>query len=404
MGYKSRNSSSIFWRLCLRSVRLRRPQALLGIGSLLVGAAVCSLLLNLYSGVRQKMTESFSAFGPNIILAPRSASPRSTSLPSVMPIPGARRLKRVDQRFPGAAMLPVLYAVVRLSPSKNALPGQSSENVVAVGTDLRSMWQMYPGWRVESNPKLYALSDCAVGHHLATELQVRPGDELTLESFNPASAGRTTRSAEYRIRTIVSTGAAEDDQVFLSLSSLEQLTNLQGEVSTVELRLPGSSKRIEQAIPRLAALFPAMGVRAVRQIVYSEARVLGTLSRLLLALTVLILIVVALCVAATMTAIVIERGKDIALMKALGASDRVVMEFFVSEGAVLGLLGGLVGFGIGAVLARHIGLRLFGVALAPSGWVLFIVCVSTVALSVIATLFPVQMVRRIQPAVALKGA
>src|SRR5579875_509431 len=53
---KPRNPRSIFWRLCLRSLQVKRPQAALGIGSLMVGAAVCSLLLNLNQlAVRQAM-------------------------------------------------------------------------------------------------------------------------------------------------------------------------------------------------------------------------------------------------------------------------------------------------------------------------------------------------------------
>ncbi len=147
-----------------------------------------------------------------------------------------------------------------------------------------------------------------------------------------------------------------------------------------------------------------MDARPVRQIVYSEAKVLGTVSRLMLALTILILTIIALCVASTMTAIVLERRKDIAVMKALGASNRAVMELFVSEGVALGLIGGLAGFFLGALFAREIALRLFDVALAPSWWVFPVVCLSTIVLAVFATLFPVRVVRRIQPAVVLKGA
>jgi putative ABC transport system permease protein len=404
MAYKQPNSRSIFWRLCLRSVQVRRPQALLAIGSLIVGAAVSSLLLNLYGGVQRKMTESFSSFGANVILAPHSVSHGSSSLPSVMPQPSYQHLGQLARLFPGLASIQVLYAVVRIGSSGDSSKGEGGQNVVAVGTDLPRLWRMYRGWRLQATPVSYRPDDCAIGRHLAYELQLHVGDELTLRELGSIAAERADHSATCTITAIVSTGAAEDNQVFVPLNSLQQLTNMRHEVSTVELRLPGNSKQIERAISRVAALFPGTDVRPVRQIVYSEAKVLGTLSRLMLALTVLILIIIALCVMATMTSIVIERRKDIALMKALGASDRVVMEFFLSEGAALGLLGGLAGFGLGAVLARDVALRLFHVALAPSGWVFPLVCLSSVALAVAATLFPVQMVRRVQPAVALKGA
>src|SRR5579863_3424198 len=61
---------SLFWRLWLRSLTVKRPQAALAIGSVLVGAAVASMLLNLYGDARRKMTQEFRAYGPNVVLAP----------------------------------------------------------------------------------------------------------------------------------------------------------------------------------------------------------------------------------------------------------------------------------------------------------------------------------------------
>lgn len=395
---------SIFWRFCLRSLQVKRPQAILGIGSLIVGAAVCSLLLNLYGGVQRKMTESFRAFGANVILTPREPSSPSNDLPGVMPEPAPGDLASLRQRQPGLTAVPVLYAVTRLNSTQPdpRLPG--GENVAVVGTNLGAFFEMNPNWHLQALGGNLGPDDCAVGTHVAAEMQFHLGSELRLETLRNGSEPAEPVSRTFRIATIISTGASQDDQVFVPLEALEQMTGLNGRVSAVELRLPGSSAQIEAGINKLAAMFPQSDVRPVRQIVYSEGQVLGTIRRLMLALTALILGIIALCVGATMTAIVLERRKDIAVMKALGASDRLVMELFLSEGAGLGLLGGLAGFFVGALFARWLALRLFNVALAPSWWVFPLVCVATMALALIATLFPVRIVRRIQPAVALKGS
>ncbi|HEX5482833.1 MAG TPA: FtsX-like permease family protein [Terriglobia bacterium] len=397
------NPRSIFWRFCLRSLQVKRPQAALGIGSLIVGAAVCSLLLNLYGGVEHKMAESFRAFGANVILTPRVAASPSGDLPSVMPEPAPGQLASLRERWPGSAAVPVLYAVTRLHPSPPdpRLPG--GENVAAVGTDLAAYLRMNPNWHLQRAGGASGPEDCAVGAHVAAELQLHPGGEIRLESL-PTGATDQTQSQTFRIAAVVSTGASQDDQVFVPLPALQRLAGSAGSVSAIELRLPGTSAQIEAGINQLAGAFPHSDVRPVRQIVYSEGRVLGDIRRLMLALTALILGIIALCVAATMTAIVLERRKDIAVMKALGASDRLVMELFLSEGAGLGLVGGLAGFFLGALAARWLALRLFDVALAPSWWVFPIVCAATVALALAATLFPVRIVRRIQPAVVLKGS
>ncbi len=401
---KPRNPRSIFWRLCLRSLQVKRPQAALGIGSLMVGAAVCSLLLNLYGGVQRKMTESFSAFGANIILTSREVAAHSSDLPTVMPEPSPQRLEALRREHPSILTVPVLYVIMRLnSPAADSRLPEGKE-VVAVGTTLEGISAMNPNWHFQTLNQRPEPRDCAVGIHLAEAMQFHPGDSLQLQMLETGSGHDQSAQETFRIATIVSTGASEDDQVFVPLAALQQMAGLQGKVSAMELRVPGDVKAIESAVRQLAKLFPEMDARPVRQIVYSEAKVLGTVSRLMLALTILILTIIALCVASTMTAIVLERRKDIAVMKALGASNRAVMELFVSEGVALGLIGGLAGFFLGALFAREIALRLFDVALAPSWWVFPVVCLSTIILAVVATLFPVRVVRRIQPAVVLKGA
>jgi putative ABC transport system permease protein len=178
---------------------------------------------------------------------------------------------------------------------------------------------------------------------------------------------------------------------------------MKGGVTLVELSIPGETRDVESAVHRLAGLLPGLEVRPIRQIVYSEGKVLGTIRWLLLSLTILILVIIALCVMATMTAIVLERRKDIGVMKALGAADALLMRLFMTEGAGLGLVGGALGYGVGVLVARGLAERLFGVTLGLNAWTLPVVCGLTVALAMIAAQVPVRIVRAIQPTVVLKG-
>jgi putative ABC transport system permease protein len=117
----------------------------------------------------------------------------------------------------------------------------------------------------------------------------------------------------------------------------------------------------------------------------------------------LILVILALCVAATMTAIALERRRDIAVMKALGAGDRTVLELFLGEAALLGLAGGAVGFALGGLAAHHLALRLFGVTLRLVWWTFPVVCLVSVLVALVAASLPVRLVRGVQPAAVLKG-
>jgi len=207
----------------------------------------------------------------------------------------------------------------------------------------------------------------------------------------------------FTIAGLVSTGGSEDDQVFLPLDALQQLTGLTGKVSIIEMRLPGAASAVDSAIGNLSRTFPSLEIRPVREIVQSEGRVLGTIQALLWALAALILGVVVLCVMATVTTIMLHRRKEVAVMKALGASDRAIAVLFLTEIAALGIAGGVVGFAAGALLARRLGVDLFGVPLSTDWGAALPVLLAAVLAAALPALLPVSTVRGIDPARALKG-
>lgn len=473
---KKRMRNSLFWRLWLRALTVKRPQAGVAIGSLLVGAATMSLLVNLYSGVRRKMTQEFRAYGANVVLAPGSGS----SSPGLMDEQVMSPLEAFKQRAPGVVVVPRLDVVARIrrAPGEPQVP--ESMNAVVVGTDFGGLLRLNPGWRLLNSTQTLEPGSCAVGEHVAALLHLEVGSVIRVEpvgqfaELSLASEGSPRRSKSaamrsgresvqgsdparraltpllgkegargwlqvpereptpqpFRISTVVSSGASEDDQIFLPLAALQGLTGLGGgaalgprlgqhpkgdsvggKISLVELSVPGEPAEVERWVGELSRAFasPSAGapesveVRPVREIVSSEGTVLVTIHGLVIWLTSLIMGIIALCVMATTIAIVLERRKDIAVMKALGASDRLVMRLFLAEGAGLGLLGGLAGVLVGALLAHELGRRLFGVSLAPAWWTLPLLCLASMVLSVLAAVFPVRIVRGVRPAVALKG-
>ena len=392
---------SLFWRLWWRAISVKRSQAALALGSLMVGAAITSMLLNLYGDVRRKMTEDFRAYGANVVVAPPSSGATGSGKGETMPQQTAvEAVGDFARQAPGMVFAPILYGVVRVSPATTRSRLPESINAVAAGADFPALRHLNPGWQFGGETVL-AEGACQVGASLAARMHLRPGDSIHLRRV--ASDASDSQGATCRIAGILTTGASEDDQVFLPLATLQSLLGMPDQISLIEASIPGETHEVESAVRRLAGLLPGLDVRPIRQIVYSEGKVLGTIRWLLLSLTILILVIIAVCVTATMTAIVLERRKDIGVMKALGAADALLMRLFITEGAGLGLAGGVLGYAVGAWLAHHLAFRLFGVSLALHLWTLPAVCGLTVALAVIAAQIPVRVVRAIQPTVVLKG-
>ncbi len=418
---------SLFWRLWLRALTVKRPQVALAIGSLAVGAAIVSLLVNLYSGANRKMTQDFAAYGANVVISPADPSrkesagalPSSGAAANLMEADVLPRLKALG--IPGMTVVPRLDVVARIENVRSADPGSSDAvRAVAVGTDFRTLSEMYSGWSIQGpqgSARSLGPGLCAVGIHVAARLHVGLGDRVSIEALTFAS-GQTGEA--FTIADIITSGATEDDEVFLALAEAETLAGFKAsasgpeltadvgpanaKLSLIELNVPGDGNQIEQVVRKLSRGLAPLEVSPVRQIVESQGKVLGMIRGLVLWLTGLILITIALCVMATMTAIVLERRKDVAVMKSLGASDRMVMRLFLAEGAALGLLGGAAGFLVGALLAEAVARNLFGVGVHPTWSALPLVCAATTLLSLAATFFPVRSVRSVQPATVLKGA
>ena len=122
---------------------------------------------------------------------------------------------------------------------------------------------------------------------------------------------------------------------------------------------------VEASIRQLAQALPAAEIRPVRQIMEGEANVLGKTRATLYASATLVVLTSALCVLATLIGWVFDRRRDFAIMKALGASARLVNGFFAAEAAALGVVGAILGFFIGIGVAAWIGRVNFHAPVVP---------------------------------------
>jgi len=199
----------------------------------------------------------------------------------------------------------------------------------------------------------------------------------------------------------VQTGAAEDSRVYLSLADFVAWTGVQP--ATIEVAANGSPEEVTAIMNQLAQAIPAADARPVRQIMEGEARVLGKTRATLLAAAALIILTAALCVLSTLMGWVFDRRRDFAIMKALGASGRLLNGFFAAEAAALGATGAVIGFVVGIGIAAWIGRVNFHAAVVPRFSVLPVVLAGSMAVTLVSAILPISLLRRVQPAVILRG-
>ena len=366
-----RGDSRMFFRMMMRAALVRRGRAMAALLAVVVAAGVATAMLNVYVDVQAKLQKEFRGYGANLVIVARPGA----SLP-------ADALSILDTTLRGRGIaVPFTYAVA------TTIKGTP---VVVAGTDFSRVKELNRWWSVSAWPS--APQGALVG---SRALEVVSPDK---ESFDLLYNGKTVRLTP---AGTLSTGAEEDSRIYLPMADFTAWTGLAP--STIEVGANGNSRDVEAMREKLAAALPAADVKPVRQIVEAEGRVLGKARASLLASAIVIIVTAILCVLATLTAWVLEQRKNFAIMKALGASERIVAGFFAAEAAALGAVGAILGFVVGLGIAAWIARANFNASVTPRLSVLPIVFAGSILLALVSALLPIGMLRRVQPATLLRG-
>ena len=115
------------------------------------------------------------------------------------------------------------------------------------------------------------------------------------------------------------------------------------------------------------------------------------------------LVAAGLCAFGALTDRALERRKDFALLKAMGADRRDILTPFAVEAAAIGLVGGVVGWGFGVLMAQVIGQQVFHAAIAVRLDVPLVVIGMALATALASSIGPARLALAVEPATALKG-
>lgn len=339
-------------RAAWKAMLERRGRLGLALAALTVAATLATALLGLYSDIERKLRGEFAGYGANLVLAPAGDG-------DTVPLAA---LAEADKWGKAA---PFLYRVETVE----------GEPVVVAAVDFARLAPLTGYWEARGRREAGA-GECLVGERVAERFRVDAGSEL---------GGR-------RVVGVVSTGGSEDAQVIVPLEA-------SAVASLIAVRVEGP--RVEEA--RRALSLPGIEVRVLRAVVESEAAVVLKIRGTLFLLTALVLGITVLSVMNNFGAVVYQRRKEIGVLKAIGGADAKVASLFAAEAVALGVLGSVAGFGMGAGVARWMGWQIFRQPASPPWETLPVVMGITLAVALVATIVPLGRIRRIEPAVILRG-
>jgi putative ABC transport system permease protein len=419
----------MFARLVYESFRRQKRRKLLAGTAITLGVTVATAMIAVATDIGDKINRELRTIGANLLITPQEDTldveigginlkpPTDGAFLSEADLPKIKGTFWHNNITGFAPMLPVTVTLQRNGQTEDlTLLGTYFARQVSFGKEsfATGVRTSHPWWKVSGAWPDDGSRDILLGERLAAKLSSKAGDEITL-------SGRTLH-----ISGILSTGAVEDDQVVAPIALAQEILGKPGAVRRVYV---SALTKPEDALARrdpksmsgpvydrwycspypqsiafqLQEAIPHSHVEQIRQVAQNEGAVLTRIEGLIFLVTLAALFASALAVSAAMATAIFERRAEVGLMKALGAGSVAVASVFFAEATLLALIGGLVGFVAGGLLARQIGHSIFNSDIAITPVLFPVVLTIAVIVTFAGSAAAIRKAVGLDPVFALRG-
>lgn len=400
------------WIVAWRFLREGRTQTLFIVSGIAIGVAVIVFMSALLTGLQANFIRRVLTAQPHIQVLPRPEATRVLGVPGgalegaiVQPPP--QRIKTLDQWQAIASLIAAMPGVLVVSPQASGsallVRGDASRAVTLTGMDPALYYRIValPEKIVRGRAEL-GHADILIGTDLASDLAVDVGDKLRVST---AAGGADTLT----VRGIFDLGnkGANGRSTFVTLRSAQSLLGLPGGASGIDVTLRDvyAAETLAQRIAGAAGVEADSWIATNAQFfsAVQAQKTSNTTIRFFVALS------VAFGVASVLVVSVVQKGREIGILRAMGISRGQVLRVFLLQGGLLGLGGAVVGSALGLLALvlwqRNVrnadGTPLFPLAIEPMLFAASLVLATLTGLA--AAVAPALRAARLDPVVAIRG-
>ena len=404
------------WFVCLRYLKAKRKHgfisliSLISIAGVMVGVMALIVVLAVMTGFTSEFRDKILGINSHVVVQDYTGN-----------IVGYEEIAAKVRTVEGVSgVTPYLYSQAMITSGDGGtgavlrgLDPVTSPGVLSLGKHLRTgSIAALSSTQTERR----SLPGIILGKELAAQLHVSTHDRVRLISASGplTPMGIIPKVSTCEVVGVFETGMYEYDSAlaYVSLETAQRFFDLPGavhglEVKTFDLNEADQvAKRIEKA---LGPNFFAKDWMRMNRNIFSALALEKTALSVIMALVVM---VAAFNIVSTLIMVVMEKNKDIAILKSMGATSGSIMRIFIYEGLVIGLvgtvLGVLGGLGLCAILSRYQFIKLpdvypistLPVLVLPSDVIL--IALSATVITLVATLYPSWQAAKVDPAVALR--
>jgi len=360
---------------------------------LFIGIATIVTLLSITESMSRDIEDRLDQFGANIVMVPKSEN-LSLSYGGVSM--GGVNYKTVEfdeTRIPDIRTIEYSKNLGLVAPKVLGAASVKGKDVLLMGVDFESELALKNWWQFEGTPPAQP-NELLIGSQTASTFKLGVGDTLVLGE------------KEFTVTSILKpTGATEDGIIIGDLHSFQKVLGKEGKISMVEIAAFCRDCPITELVLQIAEKFPDAKVTALRQAVMSKMQSIEMFKSFSYGIAVLVIFIGSLLVFVTMMGSVNERTREIGIFRAIGFRRGHVMQIILLEAMVVGLIGGILGYlGGNAIAFTAMPLVIKDGAFAGFNYSLGgLAVLLSIALSLIASLYPAQKASKLDPSEALRA-
>jgi len=350
--------------IALANLKRRRGKALFLVIGIAIGIGTAVALLSLSGSIKEEIGSQLDRFGANIVVVPQSNSLSldygGVSVSSVSF--DVQQLTNEDAKK--VLDIPYSNRISIVSPKLLGAVGVEGREALLAGIDFKSELTLKRWWRIVGREP-EADTDLLVGYEVARALSLI--EDLPDSPAEPAShhdshgeaskhpfkilrdhlqiAGRDCTIAG----VISQTGGPEDRTIFGSLAGVQQLLGRPGQLSLIEVSALCKDCPIGDIVAQISERLPHAKVSAIQQSVRARTETVERLTRFSAAVSGVVLAIGALMIFTTMMGSVVERTKEIGVLRAIGFRKEHIVKELMIEVGVISMLGGLLGWAAGTL-------------------------------------------------------
>lgn len=410
--------SAFEWMLATRYLRARRKEGFISVtagfsfAGIMLGVAALIIVMAVMNGFRKDLFSKILGLNGHVIVT--KIGERFTDYSDI-----ATRVAAVKGV---KGVLPLIEGQVMVSSSVNAA-GALVRGITEEG--IHALPLVNDNIQFGNIRGFDQQSGIAIGSRLAANLRVTLGDQITVLTPRGAATpfGTAPRTKQYRIAAIFELGMSEYDRtmIFMPLPEAQKFFAKLGEVDVLEVVVDAPERAVDYAGVIRAAGGSTIHTTDWLQRNETFANVLAVERNVMFIILSLIVLVAALNIISGMMMLVKDKGRDIAILRTMGATKGAMMRVFLITGASIGIVGTLAGFVLGVVFCWNIEqIRQFvqwasgATILDPNVYYLTrmpadinphetgAIVVMALVISVLATLYPSWRAAKLDPVEALR--